>query len=312
MIKKISIALIGLSLGLSSCASNKNIDVTEQISDEMMDEDFAAENMNQVIASSANAHHVDHSKLTGNFMNAQAGECFARTLSAPVYKTVSYKVELSPEKTRLSVTPEKYEWMEERILVKPAGKRLVQVPAEYGFVSERVLSTPEHFAWKKGNGGLLTAAQAKAFSANSTSGEVLCKVKIPATYKTIRKKVLKKAASVNETMIPAEYKTVKVKKLVKEAKVNKTVIPAEFGTNTRRELVKNSQLKWQKVLCQTNSNSSSVMRVQSALRKAGHSVNVDGVLGNDTMRAVTAYQKANGLATGALTLETIKKMGLSL
>ena len=274
MIKKISIAIIGLTLGLSSCASHKSVDVSEQISSEMLDEEFASVE-NNVIASSANAHHHDHSKkLTGNFMNAQAGECFARTLSAPVYKTVSYKVELSPEKTRLSVVPEKYEWMEERILVKPAGKRLVQVPAEYGFVSERVLSTPEHFAWKKGNGGLLTAAQAKAFSANSTSGEVLCKVKIPATYKTIRKKVLKRPASVNETMIPAEYKTVKVKKLVKEAQVNKTVIPAEFGTNTRRELVKDSQLKWQKVLCQTNATSSSVMRVQSALKKAGHSVNV--------------------------------------
>ena len=277
-----------------------------------VDEFEAADLNSDVIASSAAAHHADHSKVSGNFMNAKAGECFARTMTAPVYKTVSYKVELSPEKTRLSVTPAKYDWTEERILVKPAGKKFVQTPAEYGFVSERVVSTPAHFAWKKGNGGLLTAAQAKAFSTNSTSGEVLCKVKVPASYKTVRKKVLKKAASVKELAIPAEYNTVKVKRLVRDAKVNKTVIPAEFGTSTRRALVKDSSLNWDKVLCKTNATHSSVSNVQKALKKSGHNVAVDGVLGGDTMRAVTAYQKANGLATGALTLETINKLGLSL
>jgi len=46
-----------------------------------------------------------------------------------------------------------------------------------------------------------------------------------------------------------------------------------------------------------------------ALRDAGHNPGaIDGVLGRSTMDAVTAYQKANGLASGQLTIKTLRSL----
>jgi len=54
-----------------------------------------------------------------------------------------------------------------------------------------------------------------------------------------------------------------------------------------------------------------VMMMQRALLKAGFNPGpIDGVLGTQTKEAVTAYQKAHGLATGAITLETLRSLGI--
>ena len=44
---------------------------------------------------------------------------------------------------------------------------------------------------------------------------------------------------------------------------------------------------------------------------AGHAPGpIDGVIGRQSMAAVSAYQRAQGLATGGLTMETLDKLNV--
>jgi hypothetical protein len=283
--------------------------------------------------------------------NAKPGECYARVFVPPTYKTedvqvlkadASERIEVVPEKyewvneqvlvkgasERLEVVPATYEWVEEQVLVKPAGKKIVSVPAEYGTETERVLDKPEHTVWKKGTGPITRIDDA--------TGEIMCLVTVPATYKTVSRRTLVQAAGTKEIEIPAEYKTVKrkvmktppttrkieipaeyktvrVRKLVQEARTSRTAIPAQYGTVTRRAMVTDGRIEWRPVLCQTNMSADVVRRIQTALKSAGHNPGpIDGVIGHETMAAVKSYQRAKGLATGGITMKTLDSLGVKI
>ena len=56
-----------------------------------------------------------------------------------------------------------------------------------------------------------------------------------------------------------------------------------------------------------------VQKVQRALLSAGYTPGpIDGVLGSQTMAAVDTFQRAKGLATGGLTFDTLKQLGVSV
>ena len=53
--------------------------------------------------------------------------------------------------------------------------------------------------------------------------------------------------------------------------------------------------------------------VSAALQRAGFNPGkVDGVVGRQTLEAVDAYQKANKLARGGLTIATIERLGVQV
>ena len=82
---------------------------------------------------------------------------------------------------------------------------------------------------------------------------------------------------------------------------------------TKIEKVSESQLEWRPILCETNMTRDIVSRIQSALAAKGHNPGrVDGVIGSQTMSAVKSFQKANQLASGQLTMETLKALKVSL
>lgn len=280
---------------------------------------------------------------------AKTGECYARAFVPPKYETVEKtvmtreqgeRIETSPARYQwveervlvkeaaqaLQVVPATYKWVEERVLVKEASKDLTQQPAQYKTVKEKVLVRDAYTTWKKGTGPIQKIDEA--------TGEIMCLVEVPAEYKTITKRVLVKPATVSEVEIPAEYKTVKRRVVdqpartvtveipaeYKTVKVRKMVagptkrsieIPAQYKTVADQKLVRAGQLEWRPILCETNTTSDVVRRLQVALKNAGYNPGrIDGVIGRDTMSAVTSYQKANNMAAGQLTMETLKKLGV--
>ena len=75
--------------------------------------------------------------------------------------------------------------------------------------------------------------------------------------------------------------------------------------------VADSYLKWQGILCETNTTANVVSDLQRALKaKKFNITKIDGVYGPETKAAVQAYQRANKLNEGALTLKTLKSLGL--
>jgi hypothetical protein len=282
---------------------------------------------------------------------AKAGECYARVFVPPNYQTkaeqmlkaeASERVEVIPasyqwaeEKVlvteaseRVEVIPASYKTVEERVLVSEASERVETVPAVYDTVTEQVLVKPAYTAWKKGRGPIEKIDQA--------TGEIMCLVEVPAEYKTVAKRLLKTPATTRKITIPAEYKTitkrvvdqpattrtikipaeystVKVQKLAQPAQEKRIAIPAEYQTVTKTEKISEGRLEWRPILCETNVTSDIVARIQRALSAKGHNPGpIDGVIGTETMSAVRSFQKANGLASGQLTIETLKALDVSL
>jgi hypothetical protein len=248
-----------------------------------------------------------------------------------------------PENTRLGnasaakleIIPATYEWAKEQVLAYPEHVHYEQVPAVYETVKEKVIDQPAHTVWKKGKGPIQRI--------DYSTGEIMCLVEVPATYKTITKRVLVQAATTREITnpakyttvkkqvmktpptvrrqiiktpatvrrieIPAEYKTVKVRKLTSPAQIQRVAIPEEFQTVSRRELLTEGKMEWKPILCETNVTHETIHSLQSALKDAGYDPgSIDGSLGRKTMAAVQAYQKEKGLPSGELTLETLRSL----
>lgn len=282
---------------------------------------------------------------------AAPGQCFARAFVQPQYEIETVRVQKLEAANRIENLPAQFEMVEERVLVKEASERLEVVPATYEMVEERVLvkaastdfvttpalfrteterviDKPEHTVWKKGTGPITRIDEA--------TGEIMCLVTIPATYKTVTKQVLVKDAETREVEIPAEYKTVKkrvmktppgtrkieipaeyktvkVRKLVKPATTRSVEIPAEFTTVKRRNMIADGYVEWRPVLCETNMSAGIVQRIQTALDGKGFNPGpIDGIIGHQTMDAMKRYQRTNGLATGGLTIETLESLQVSL
>ena len=282
---------------------------------------------------------------------ARAGECYALIRQPEQYRTVTrqYVAEPAYERfetmpaqyqsgTQTVVTAEAYDRMEiipatfktvtETVLLRPAMTQYTTTEPVYQNVSERVMVQPARQVWKNGRG--------KTEKMDPRTGEILCLVEEPAVYKTLTKKALVKPAEVREVQVPPQYQTisrrvidqpaqvrrvtvpqqtgqVNVHQLVKPSEVRRVQVPAKMATMQARELVSPMTLTWRSVLCATNMTPDLVRRVQSALKRAGHNPGpIDGVLGNQTMRAVNAYQKANGLPQDSyLNIETARRLGVA-
>ena len=283
--------------------------------------------------------------------NAKPGECYARVLVPVEYKTVnkrvlkqeaSEKINVIPanyttveEKVlvqeaseEVEVIPAKYETIEQRVLIKEPSERLITEPAQYKTVQETVLVKPAYTTWKKGRGPIERV--------DNTTGEIMCLVEVPAEYKTVTKQVLERPATTRKEMIPAEYTTVQVRKMVEPPKIRKIAIPAEYKTIqvqkiidpakemrisipatyetvTERIKVSDSRLLWRPILCETNVTPDIIKSLQAALNRAGYDAGAaDGRVGDQTRRALSAYQRDKGLAQGDLTIETLRNLGLNI
>ncbi len=282
---------------------------------------------------------------------AKPGECYTRVYIPPTYESTSErvlkrpaseKVEIIPakfetveervlvkeESEKIEVVPATFKEVEERVLVKPETEELAAVQAEYEDVKEQVLVQPAYVTWKKGRGPIEKV--------DETTGEIMCLIEVPAEYKTVTKRVSKKPAAVTTVKkpgeykavkklvidqpattrvikVPAEYATVKVQKLVEPAKETRVAIPEEFESVTKTVKKTEGHLEWRQILCETNVTPEVVKKIQDALKDAGvYKGPSDGNLGPGTVTSIVSYQKAKGLVSGQLTMETLKSLNVKL
>lgn len=286
--------------------------------------------------------------------NPVPGRCYARVLLPATYDFSEEKVLVKPAEQKVKIDEARYEWVEEavltmesstrletipaeyetvteQVLVKPEGKALVTVPAEYKTTKERILDKPAHTVWKRSKGPIDNALKT---TVDESTGEVLCLVEVPATYRVIEKrtlvtperteevitpaeykivtkKILKTPARTKEVIVPAEYKTVKVQKMIEPARERKVDVPAEYETVTRRAKLSDEKLVWREVLCDVNMTADVIQAMQKRLSSSGHyDGRVDGIFGPKTLRAVNSYAKTKGLPVGTnyISMETAKSL----
>lgn len=286
--------------------------------------------------------------------NPVAGRCYARVLLPATYDISQEQVLVKPAEQKIEIDEARYEWVEEavlikesstrletipavyetiseQVLIKPEGKKLITIPAKYETITQRILDKPAHTVWKRSKGPIDNALKT---TYDESTGEVMCLVQVPASYRTIEKrkliapetvsevispaeykvvakKVLKTPAQTKEVIIPAEYKTVKVQKMTEPARERKVDIPAQYETVSRQAKLSDEKLVWREVLCDVNMTYDVIHSMQDRLSKSGHySGKVDGILGPKTLRAVNDYAKTNSLPVGVnyISVETAKAL----
>ena len=234
-----------------------------------------------------------------------SGEILCLVEVPAVYKTLSKRIVKSPASTRVVEQPARYETIRVRKLVKDAAETRVAIPAKYETITKRVLDQAATHTWHN------SAGDGSAFGKHT--GNKICLQATPAKTATVEKRVVKTAAAVKRVEIPAKYETKKVQQLVSDAREVRTEIPAQTQSVSKRIKVSDARIEWRSILCDTNMTPGIVQKVQRALLSAGHTPGpIDGVLGSQTMAAVDQYQRAQGLATGGLTFDTLKKLGVSV
>ena len=268
-----------------------------------------------------------------------------------VYETVKERVMVKPAATRLENVPAVFEDVEERVMVKPASKKATEVPAVNEDVTERKLVREAYTTWKPGTQTSIQKIDEKSgeiFCLVEVPAEyqtVTTRVlKTPATivyedilaeYQTVKKTVLKTPETTRSVPVPAEYADREVTKLVKPSTtVSKVVpvdyerevmtqvqpasekrvpVPAEYETVEQKVQVSPAAEYCTQILCDVNATPDKMSEIQKALQAAGfYTGPIDGVMGPNTMTAVTAYQQSKDLrADGYISVETVKALGIS-
>lgn len=252
-----------------------------------------------------------------------------------VYETVTEQRLLKEASVDYQIVPAVYETVTETVEIEPAREEKIVVPAQYESYTEQILVREAYTTWKQGSGLYgRDAEEVQVGTQSVATGELLCRVEVPAEYKsvtrtrlvspertdiqvipavmeTVTKQVVAQPSSVMEIEIPAEYETLTTQILVSEAREDRIEIPATYKTVEKRVVVDAGGLEWRQVLCDTNATEAKIREIQAALTAAGYAAPADGTFGPATLNAMEAYQRANGLPIGYLTVSTVEALNVS-
>lgn len=240
----------------------------------LLDAPCAQDKPAAVPAPAAPAPKKAEAPVRSSMPNAKPGECYAKVIKEPVYRTepvqklvkeASERIEIAPpvyKAVKVHVTSEEiqevvpavYETVKERVIAKPATTRLESVPAVYETVQEKVLKTPAsktaidvpavyedvtekklvREAYTTWKAGTTTNIQ----KIDDKTGEIMCLVEVPAEYQTVTNRVLKTPATVRYEETPAEYETISKVVLKSPATTRSVEVPAEYAEREVTKLVK--------------------------------------------------------------------------
>lgn len=185
---------------------------------------------------------------------AKPGQCFAKIVIPQKYESVTEKVKVSEESTKIDVIPSVYKTVEERFVVEDATDKIVEIPAVFDSVEEKILIEPTKRIWLDGRDSNAKEAPATWVSAAKSSGiltgekEGQCFVEFfqPARYKTEQHEVVKREAGTRIEVVPAQYEWAEERVVVKEASDKIVDIPAVYETVEEKILERAAYTTWKK------------------------------------------------------------------
>lgn len=285
--------------------------------------------------------------------SARPGQCFGRVQLPGGVERTKERVLVRPGSSDQRWIPAVKRWTEKRELVKAAWtetlhtpavyatqvdyvleagpRRIVSTPARYRRVVERVLIEPARTVWRPGRGGIGYGGEPGGYSVQPT-GEVLCRVRIPARYATrvrlvqvspgcrceveappVRRRIVHRVLvrPAGETQRPhaALYRTVRVCEIVQPGHAYTVSRPAEYRTvEHERQVMRQG---WSQVICQNGLSASAMARMQEQLAARGYDPGpADGVGRPQTYDALRHFQHQHGLAEGQITVESGRALGV--
>jgi hypothetical protein len=133
----------------------------------------------------------------------------------------------------------------------------------------------------------------------------------PAVYKDVAQWVVETPARTIPIDIPEKTAPITVQAVVSPERIDEKQLPPTILNINSIQYEGVPVPTWSQAPCAADVTTELVNRLQSALRIAGYRPGaVDGKLGRNTLHAMQLYQGEHGLASGALTLETLQHLGL--
>lgn len=166
----------------------------------------------------------------------ETGRCFYEYYKPAVFREEEDQVLVEQETELLDVEPASFSTADKQVMLSPASKRLVVVPTVFETREEQVLVEPEHSEWQVGRGPIEKI--------DNLTGEIMCRVDIPARYETVKTEVVSAPARTTALMEPAKFDTIEVRSLAADAQELRTPVPARFETFKRSVLETEEQLVW--------------------------------------------------------------------
>lgn len=220
-------------------------------------------------------------------------------IEPPTYRVVSEQVKVRPEVKRYIVVPAVYEDVKETVTLeeaktvldqcRAAGTRYSSGTGAMSFCARQVPAKQEVVKVKK-----------------LVSPETVRVETDPAQYKSVTRWIVDKPAQAIEVTLDPQYTKVASTEVVRPVEANQIILPEEKRQLKVTRFEGNARIVSRQTLCDPDINDDLVTRLQQSLVKRGFNPGrVDGKLGKRTLDALTEFQTANGLAVGALTLESL-------
>ena len=220
------------------------------------------------------------------------------------------------------VEPPVFKQVTEKVLVREEVRRSIVEPATFETREEKIEIEAAHEVLQP----------CRIHSGSNAKG--LCVKSVPARYKTLTRKILLKPETLREEIEPAVYREVKKWVVETPARTVPVDIPEKTGAITVQSVSTQEQINeqqrppivanlesinyegepmptWRQAPCADDITPELIKQLQIALNDAGQDAGrADGKLGDRTLRALQNYQREHGLASGALTLETLHHLGV--
>jgi len=258
-------------------------------------------------------------------------DSYVKTTTIPAtYQTIDKQVMVSEGGINYKKIPATFKTITEKVLVEPEKKEVTIIPAKYETHTRKVLVKEETGHWVK------KKKDPNCFSKNPEDCLIVCYEKIPAQYKnesyevlvtpektvekiipavytTVSKQVIDQPEKTQEIPFDPVYKTVKEKVMVSPERIKEETIPAVYKKVKEKRLTKKGGYTvWTEILCADQTSSSTVRKLQRALRAEGYSIGVvDGVLGTRTQTALKQFQINNNLPVGNLNIATLNALNVN-
>ena len=296
--------------------------------------------------------------FAGDFHPGARGRAFSRADGCCEMREArpSHRAErvlVRPARTEQRWVPAVSQWTEHRVLVRPAWTETTRIPAAYRTevsytfepgpsrivnrapsyrrVTERVLVAPAHVEWRRGRGGLGYGGEPGAEGVHPT-GEVLCRVLIPARYAVrvrlvqtspgcscevegppvrhrIERQVMVRPERTVQHQHPAVYKTERECRIVRPGHAVTVTVPAVYRTVAPVRRVEH--MVRSPVLCPDGPAPWAVARMQRSLNARGYTAGPeDGQVRPDTMEALGRWQRDNRLPQGRIDQESARRLGV--
>jgi len=166
----------------------------------------------------------------------EPGTCFYEHYKPATIKKTEEKVLITEATETLEVVPASFKPAKKEIVIQPKSNKYVSTPVVYKTVKKKILIEPPKSVWKKGEGLVQKI--------DNVTGEIMCRVEIPAVYKEFSRKVVDKAPVATIVPVPQSTESIDISLLDKDAQEVRKPVPATYETVETFQTIEEPAYNW--------------------------------------------------------------------